>query len=160
MWARRAVKSVPSARQLVALEAAPTHLYHFASPRIYRQKTALFDPTLFAEFTQAYLTSFQDLCAVLQARSPTRMVAFYPSTVFVEPGRPPGMTEYAMVKAAGEVMADEMSKSEAFPLVVSHRLPRTLTDQTATLARVQTEDAFEVMLPVIRVVQGMLHRER
>ncbi len=145
-----------AAEQLGSLSATPTHLYHFASPRIYRQKTALFDAALFAEFTQAYLTSFQDLCAVAQARATERVVAFYPSTVFVEPGRPADMTEYAMVKAAGEVLADEMSKSESFPLVVCRRLPRMLTDQTATLVRVQTEDAFTVMLPVVRAVQTAL----
>ena len=61
-----------------------------------------------------------------------------------------------MVKAAGEVLADEMSKSESFPLVVCRRLPRMLTDQTATLVRVQTEDAFTVMLPVVRAVQTAL----
>ena len=41
---------------------------------------------------------------------------------------------------------------ETFPLVVSRRLPRMLTDRTA--------DAFEVMLPTIRAVQATLPMER
>ena len=43
-----------------------THLYHFASPRIYRQKSSLFDPGVFAEFSRAYLASFHDLCPVVR----------------------------------------------------------------------------------------------
>jgi hypothetical protein len=127
-----------------------THLYHFASPRIYRQKSALFDAGVFAEFTRAYLGSFHDLCRSL----PGLRVAFYPSSVFVEPGRPRDMTEYAMIKAAGEILCEEMSATEGFPTVVWHRLPRMLTDQTATLARVSTDDALTTMLPVVRDVQA------
>lgn len=127
-----------------------THLYHFASPRIYRQKAALFDAGVFAEFTRAYLGSFHDLCRSLQGLR----VAFYPSSVFVEPGRPRDMTEYAMIKAAGEILCEEMSATEGFPLVISRRLPRMLTDQTATLARVATDDALTTMLPVVREVQA------
>ena len=127
-----------------------THLYHFASPRIYRQKASLFDVGVFAEFTRAYFGSFHDLCFSL----PGLRVAFYPSSVFVEPGRPRDMTEYAMIKAAGEILCEEMSATEGFPLVISRRLPRMLTDQTATLARVTTDDALTTMLPVVREVQA------
>lgn len=127
-----------------------THLYHFASPRIYRQKAALFDAGVFAEFTRAYLGSFHDLCRSL----PGLRVAFYPSSVFVEPGRPRDMTEYAMIKAAGEILCDEMNATEGFPHVISRRLPRMLTDQTATLARVATDDALTTLLPVVREVQA------
>ena len=127
-----------------------THLYHFASPRIYRQKAALFDAGVFGEFTRAYLSSFYELCMALRPA-----VAFYPSSVFVEPGRPRDMTEYAMIKAAGEILCEEMSQTEGFPHVVSRRLPRMLTDQTATLARVSTDDALAVMLPIVTDVQGI-----
>jgi acyl dehydratase len=131
-----------------------THLYHFATPRIYRQKPSLFDAALFGEFTHAYLTAFHDLCSMLQRQAPRRVIAFFPSSVFVDPNRPRDMIEYAMAKAAGEVLSDEMSRTEGFPLVLTRRLPRVLTDQTATLAKVATEDAFQVMLPVVRMVQA------
>lgn len=127
-----------------------TQLYHFASPRIYRQKAALFDAAIFAEFTRAYLGSFHDLCRGLAGVR----AAFYPSSVFVEPGRPRDMTEYAMIKAAGEILCDEMNATAGFPVVISRRLPRMLTDQTATLARVSTEDALATLLPVVREVQA------
>jgi hypothetical protein len=139
--------------QFEGLAGELTHLYHFATPRIFRQKSGLFDAGLFGEFTHAYLTSFHDLCSVLQRRAKHRLVAFFPSSVAVAPGRPRDVTEYAMAKAAGEILCDDMNRTEGFPLVLSHRLPRLLTDQTATLAKVATEDAFQVTLPVVRAVQ-------
>ena len=96
------------------------------------------------------MSSFYELCMALRPA-----VAFYPSSVFVEPGRPRDMTEYAMIKAAGEILCEEMSQTEGFPHVVSRRLPRMLTDQTATLARVSTDDALAVMLPIVTDVQGI-----
>lgn len=63
------------------------------------------------------------------------------------------MAEYAMAKAAGEVLCDEIIRTERLPLVLWRRLPRMLTDQTGTLAKVAAEDALEVMLPVTREVQ-------
>ena len=131
-----------------------THIYHFATPRIFRQKGSLFDAGLFAEFTRAYLTSFHDLCSSVQRQSERRVVAFFPSSLAVEPGRPRDITEYAMAKAAGEILCDDMSRTEGFPLVIARRLPRMLTDQTATLAKVASADAFQVMLPIVREVQS------
>jgi len=107
------------------------------------------DAAVFGEFTRAYLGSFYELCVALRPE-----VAFYPSSVFVEPGRPRDMTEYAMIKAAGEILCEEMSQTEGFPRVVARRLPRMLTDQTATLARVATDDALATMLPVVKDVQA------
>jgi acyl dehydratase len=140
--------------QLGGIGQVVTQIYHFATPRIYRQKPSLFDAALFDEFVRVYLTSFHELCSVLQQQAARRLVAFFPSSVFVEAGRPRDMTEYAMAKAAGEVLCDEMSRTEGFPLALSNRLPRMLTDQTATLARVATADALQVMLPVVRAVQA------
>jgi hypothetical protein len=37
--------------------------------------------------------------------------------------------------------------------IVVERLPRVLTDQTATVAQVETADPLAVMLPLIRALQ-------
>ncbi len=151
-----AAKAVCSAVRYDMMECAGlqiegvTHLYHFASPRIYRQKAALFDAAVFGEFGRAYLGAFFELCVALRPN-----VAFFPSSVFVEAGRPSEMAEYAMAKAAGEILCEEMNRVEGFPRVLSRRLPRMLTDQTATLARVATEDALATLLPVVKDVQAV-----
>jgi acyl dehydratase len=144
----------PVGDQLGQIGRVVTHLYHFATPRIYRQKPTLFDAAVFAEFTRAYLTSFHELCTALQPQTQRRVIAFFPSSDFVAPGRPRDMAEYAMAKAAGEVLCDEISRTEGYPLVLPHRLPRMLTDQTATLAKVVTADSLQVMLPIVRQVQS------
>jgi hypothetical protein len=58
-----------------------------------------------------------------------------------------------MIEAAGEILCEEMSATKGFPLVIGRRLPRVLTDRTATLARVATADALATLLPVVRDVQ-------
>ena len=58
-------------------------------------------------------------------------------------------------KAAGEIMCEEMNATAGFPQVISRRLPRMLTDQTATLVRMATDNALTTILPVVREVQGV-----
>jgi hypothetical protein len=76
---------------------------------------------------------------------------FYPSSVAVC-DRPLGMTEYAMAKAAGEVLCDEINQSFTRIGIVYSRLPRVATDQTSLLSGEVTA-AIDVMLPLIERVQ-------
>ena len=64
------------------------------------------------------------------------------------------MTEYAMAKAAGEALCSDMNLSFAPMHVTQSRLPRLLTDQTASVADVETADPVEILLPIIREVQS------
>jgi hypothetical protein len=75
---------------------------------------------------------------------------FYPSSVAVET-RPKGMTEYAMAKAAGEVLLADLNAASPSVRVVSSRLPRMGSDQTNSIAASGEEsDSVAVMLPIIR----------
>jgi nucleoside-diphosphate-sugar epimerase len=60
------------------------------------------------------------------------------------------MTEYSMAKAAGEVLCADMNRFVRGLRVVVHRLPRLLTDQTATVMPAHSEDPVPVMLAAIR----------
>ena len=137
--------------QLGAL-APPSHLYYFATPRIARQQGALYSPELFAEFNAAYNDSFYRLCALF-AREETPIRAFYPSSVFVEQ-RPRQMTEYAMAKSAGEILCADMNAHMRGVHVELDRLPRLLTDQTASTSPVQMDSAADVIKPVILRMHG------
>jgi len=138
----------PAALQLDGLAAAPTHLYYFATPVIYRQQAAAFSPQRFREFTEFYVDGFWDLLQALRKLSPD-LHAFYPSTVFVEE-TPRGMTEYAMAKAAGEKLCAQLNESMAPMRVLVNRLPRMATDQTASNLPVETQSALETLLPLVR----------
>jgi hypothetical protein len=58
-----------------------------------------------------------------------------------------------MAKAAGEVLAKYINEFLPNIQVVSLRLPRIMTDQTATIGVARTQDALDVMLPIVYEVQ-------
>ena len=142
---------VPVEGQLTSLAEAPTHAYYFATPLISRPRSDIYAAKRFGEFLNVYVDGFWQLTLALRARMPTISI-FYPSSVFVTE-RPPGMTEYAMAKAAGESLCADINAQLAPTHVTVKRLPRMPTDQTASLIAVKTEDPLHVMLPIVREVQ-------
>jgi hypothetical protein len=138
--------------QLAELSIPPTHVYYFATPKIFGNNTSL-DLRRFEEFNQFYVSGFEKLIKALIQLRPTGMRAFYPSTVAVE-NRPLGMTAYAMSKVAGEILCADMNSQIKNLHIVIARLPRLDTDQTISLSTIQAEDALSVMKSYIREVQG------
>jgi acyl dehydratase/NAD(P)-dependent dehydrogenase (short-subunit alcohol dehydrogenase family) len=141
-----------AAAQLKTLSACVSHLYYFATSNIARQKESLFAASLFDEFVRMYVKGFYECCSYLGEQESGPLAAFYPSSIFVE-SNPPDMIEYCMAKSAGERLCANMNRAGGRVRVVVHRLPRLLTDQTATLLPVETADPLKVMLPVVRDVQ-------
>lgn len=144
---------LPAAVQLKKLKKIPTHVYYFATCPIFRRRTNKFDSSAYEEFQQFYVEGFYDLCSALR-KITQRFSVFYPSSVAVAPeGRPKGMTEYAMAKAAGEILCADMHWIMPGMEVTVKRLPRLLTDQTATIRPVSREKSMHVLLPVIFKMQ-------
>ncbi len=138
--------TVAAAPQLACMARPVTQLYYFATPQIFLQKPRAFASDVFHAFSRVYVDAFHECCAALQPRPAS---VFYPSSVAVTE-RPAGMVEYAMAKAAGEMLCEDMQASGWN--IVQARLPRLLTDQTATVAQVQTANPVAVMLPLIRAM--------
>jgi hypothetical protein len=131
-------------------------VYYFPTPRISRKKTDLFNRHLFSEFVDFYLEKFAELCQWLENSAQNRnrrMRVYLPSTVFVDE-RPCGMTEYAMAKAAAEILAADLNAHLKNVTIVSSRLPRMPTDQTSTIVPIRTASAIEALLPVVREMQS------
>jgi MaoC like domain len=153
------VRSSPEA-QLETLYTAPTHLFYFATNTIFRPKGQLVSHPILEEFSQFYLRGFYDLCMALihpGDHAPGRaghLAAFYPSSIAVEE-RPPGMTEYAMIKAAGEQMCRDMNEHLSNLRILVARLPRLATDQTATVIPGRAPDPIDVLLPLVRETQRL-----
>lgn len=131
-----------------------THLFYFATNAIFRPKGPLVSEPILTDFITFYLQGFHDLCVQLLKREGRTLVAYYPSSVAVEE-RPAGMTEYAMVKAAGEQMCVDMSQYLPNLRILMTRLPRLRTDQTAGYVPEREQDPIDVMLPIVRQMQGM-----
>jgi hypothetical protein len=142
-----------AAPQLGTISDHISHLYYFATGNIARQKDGLFVAGLFAEFVKIYVTGFYDCCSYLSARGPETLTAFYPSSVFVEK-TPPAMVEYSMAKIAGEILCANINSANDRVRTIVSRLPRLLTDQTATVLPMERSDPLEVLLPVVRKVQS------
>jgi hypothetical protein len=142
----------PAADQLVMLEEAPTHAYYFATPAIFRPQSAMFAGERFDEFLAIYVDGFWQLSQALRSRQPG-LSMFYPSSIAVTE-RPQGMTEYTMAKAAGEVLCADMNVALTPLHVTVSRLPRLLTDQTASVVPVETALPLDIMLPIVREVQS------
>lgn len=145
---------MPADEQLQPLATAPSHLHYYPTCQIFRRRSKLFDPLLLQEFLKFYVTGFYDVCVALSKASPQGISAFYPSSIAVAE-RPREMTEYAMAKAAGEVLCGDLNQSWLGMQIVQVRLPRLLTDQTATLIPAKAANPVEVILPIIRKVQAV-----
>lgn len=144
---------LPAGPQLAALLVAPTHLYYFATPPIFGGTSSkIYTRSRLLEFQEFYVDGFWQIVQALRERR-TDLSALYPSSIAVEE-RPRGMTEYAMAKAAAEMLCADMNTGLAPLRIHVKRLPRIATDQTATLVPVETASALDTMLPVVREVQS------
>ncbi len=137
-----------AAEQLALLDWEVSQLYYFATPHMFRPKAAPYVPHRFAEFCRIYVDGFHAVCTALLARSTIPLWAFYPSAA-VE-GHSQDATEFTMAKAAGEMLCADMNRFLRGLRVLVSRLPRVSTDQTATVTPLESSNALEVMLPIIR----------
>jgi hypothetical protein len=136
--------------QLAPLASAVTDFYYFATPPIFSQREGVFSSDLYAIFSRFCLSAFFEALQFLIARN-RALSAFYPSSVAVD-ARPPGMTEYSMVKMAGELLCADLKRAYRHFKIHVERLPRVLTDQTASVTPAEAADPVSVMLPIIRRV--------
>jgi acyl dehydratase len=142
----------PSGNQLDGIGAIDG-CYYFATTKIFqRQSPGLYDAEKFHTFLNYYVDGFYALCTALAQPRPNKLGIFYPSTVAIDE-ETSGVAEYVMAKAAGEIISNYVSKSLPNLHVVSRRLPRVMTDQTATIGVASAKDALDVLLPVVYEVQ-------
>jgi acyl dehydratase len=138
-----------AALQLAHLNDDITHVYYYATPRIVQPKIPLFLEARFSVFVEFYLKGFSDLCGFLRLQRRRSVRIFYPSTVFVET-RPSDMTEYAMSKAAGEILCADINRFLGGVEVLVRRLPRLETDQTVSIIPTRKADSISVILPILK----------
>jgi NAD(P)-dependent dehydrogenase (short-subunit alcohol dehydrogenase family) len=145
--------------QLGQLSESPSSMYYFATPKIVLRPEIRFSPDRFRRFAEVYVDGFYALCHELAVMRKSPLQAFYPSSVAIEQ-LPPNWAEYAMAKAAGEVLAIDMTQSLSGVTVESVRLPRLPTDQTVSMIEQEVGSPAAAMLPIIerierRVTQGL-----
>ncbi len=141
----------PADEQLAGVGAVDS-CYYFATAKIFQRKSALFEPDKFRIFLNYYVDGFFALCSALAQQNTGKVTIFYPSTT--APDAPTaGIVEYAMAKAAGETLVDQLNMFLPSVHVISQRLPRIATDQTATVGVASARNALDVLLPIVHEVQ-------
>jgi hypothetical protein len=128
-------------------------IYYFATDKIFRRKQELFEPELFAQFSQIYSTGFYQLCRFLLPRSLEGLSVFYPSTVAIDECHAT-LAEYSMAKTAGEVLCANMQRFMPQLRILVTRLPGLLTDQAPAMMASKFISPLEVMLPIVRQVHS------
>jgi NAD(P)-dependent dehydrogenase (short-subunit alcohol dehydrogenase family) len=142
---------LPAAEQLLQIGVVDC-CYYFATPKIFQRKSALYEPEKLRSFLKFYADGFFDLCTALAHDGPGKVAMFYPSTVAINEAVT-ATTEYAMAKMAGEILAKAVNEFMSNVQVICRRLPRILTDQTATVGVASADSALDVMLPIVYEVQ-------
>lgn len=127
-------------------------VYYFATPRIFRKRVEVFDQKLFAEFCDFYVGKFHELCAFLERSMQSKRI-YCPSTVYVQE-RPRGLAEYAMAKAAAEVLSQDFNRVAEYLEIVCTRLPPLDTDQTASILKTNSGSSVDTMLEVVRAMSS------
>ncbi|HEX4610386.1 MAG TPA: hypothetical protein VH092_19505 [Urbifossiella sp.] len=104
----------------------------------------------FADYCRVYIDGFYALAQALLAGrvAGQPLTILYPSSVYVA-DRPKQLAEYAMAKAAGEILCAELARAHRGLKISTPRLPRVLTDQTATVPPIPAADVIDVMLPLL-----------
>ncbi len=143
----------PAGAQLTQLGAVDCG-YYFATAKIFQRKSALYEPDKLRTFLAFYADGFFDLCTTLAHGGPAKFAMFYPSTVAIDEGVST-TAEYAMAKMAGEILAKYLNEFTTNIQIICRRLPRILTDQTATVGVASADNALDVMLPIVYEVQQM-----
>ena len=148
---------LPASEQLEALSSVDC-CYYFATPKIFLRKSGLFEADKLRSFLRVYADGFFDLCTTLGRDRSDTLAMFYPSTVAIEQGLAT-TAEYAMAKSAGETLARHLNEFMPHVEILCRRLPRILTDQTATVGVASADNALDVMLGVVYEVQRMGRHE-
>jgi hypothetical protein len=146
---------LPIEPQFESLPVAPDSIYFFATPRIYGRIERSFSPARFQMFTRFYIEAFSNIVETLTRQYLKPMCFFYPSTVFIEqPTR--HMSEYAMAKAAGELLCTNLSHFTRGINILVQRLPRLTTDQTAGIVDPASPSTESVIKDIVFRVQGLV----
>lgn len=136
-----------------ALEGGITHLYYFATPFIRIQRGKLLDHAAFLRFLEHYVFGLQHTIEAVQSVSSTSLLVYAPSTVFLDTTER-GAAAYCAAKAAMEELARHWSQSPSLR-VVTPRLPKMRTDQTAALVTSAAADPIQVALHQLRSLAAL-----
>lgn len=132
----------------------PNAVLYFATPRIAQRRGEMLHKDRLLSFMDTYCVEPARIAQFLETQAQGQaqidiIRLFNPSSTYVDE-LPNGMVEYAMAKAAAEVLALDLNKRLRRVVVSTTRLPKLPTDQTNGLITEAGPSALEILAPVLR----------
>ena len=137
----------------VCNEFGVTTCYYFATPKINPQKDSIFSTNLYYRYYKFYIEYFIRIIKILNKNKVKSI--FYPSTIFID-RVPDGMSEYASVKAAAEILFSSLNNN-GFNIYFP-RLPALATDQTAKLYGNDAVDSCDKIYEEIKKFKDFIEK--
>ncbi|MBF0134829.1 MAG: SDR family NAD(P)-dependent oxidoreductase [Magnetococcales bacterium] len=136
-------------RPLRNIGFCPTHVFYFATPKIFnKQGNKEFHPEMLALFCDYYVNGFLRLLQALGTNVQKPLRCFYPSTTALDTPVEE-LAEYAVAKAAGETLCRHVSSFMPDIKCFCSRIPRTETDQTTSMVKIPALSPLTVMQPLV-----------
>jgi hypothetical protein len=131
----------------------PDQLYYFATPKIGNQRNGVFDEV----FYRTYVSGSEAVVRVLADYQSYDLRVFYPSSVFVSE-QPKGFAEYVAAKRAGELLCEALDREFPHLHILTRRLPRLKTDQTASLLPQVMKSALQEIDQIVKKMQQLQNK--
>ena len=126
-------------------------IFYYATPKILPKRNSSFDKKLFKEYKKFYVDKFLTLCKFIESYSKNYKIIFYPSTIYTET-KPKHLKEYVEAKLMGEKMIRKLNSNLKKVKIISYKLPRLATDQTAGVINNFKNENIKFMLPIIKSI--------
>lgn len=141
-----------TANQAVPAAAAQafTHLIYCATPVLLStRKGAAFEPVQLRDMVDYFVVGMVQLVQALRRQSTALQTVISPSTIFLNSGQ--GGLAYGVAKAAMEEACRYLVRENVPPLTMfAPRLPKTATDQTASLVASASADPITIAVQCLR----------
>lgn len=125
---------------------APTHLYYCATPPIKLERAGTFSADDLARFIAYYVTGLEATIAACRKLTDGELAVWAPSTTFLDTHEP-GAAAYCLAKAAMEELRFHLPDPVR---LITPRLPRIATDQTAALIAGAIADPVDIAVEQLR----------
>lgn len=128
-----------------------THLYYFATPKIFDGRRGVFSEKLFDKFCNYYVKGFKRTIELVLQTSSSELRVLYPSTIAIDQLQT-NLGEYTAAKIAGEQVSAFMTKTISGLHIITPRLHRMRTDQTMSLIPVENKNPVDCLLKELRYI--------
>lgn len=128
----------------------PTHIYYFASGKIFQPRNRHFEIDQFRKFTDIYINYFFELYSKYRQHWPSEhLKIFYPSSVLAG-SRNTKYIEYSLSKMSGEHLCSHLMNLDANLSINVERLPGVVTDQNLGFNYQDLDSPLTIMLKVLK----------